>query len=80
MVNQVLGLDNFKATIRLSQTNGPKMPRWTPNYIEEELTPHAGQIQKVWVCGPPVMNEMFDKALGGLLSKLHMDSHQIDVM
>ena len=34
-VNQKLGLDNFKATVRLSQTSGPKLPRWTPEYIDE---------------------------------------------
>ena len=56
------------------------MPRWTPEYIDQELTPHASKIEKVWVCGPPVMNEMFDKALGNLISKLNLEAHQIDVM
>jgi len=42
-VNQALGLDNFKATVRLSETDGgPKMPRWTHEYIEQELVPQAG--------------------------------------
>ena len=70
-VNEARGLNNFKATVRLSQTDEtPKLPRWTPEYIERELTPLSGEIQKIWVCGPPVLNEMFDKTLGELLPKL----------
>ena len=29
-VNKVLGKDNFEFTLRLSETEGPQMPRWTP--------------------------------------------------
>ena len=32
-LNEKLGKDNFKATVRLSETDGPKLPRWTPEYI-----------------------------------------------
>ena len=49
-VNRNLGLDNFKVTVRLSETDGgPKMPRWTPDFIEKELVPMAGQIKKICV-------------------------------
>lgn len=41
-VNQKLGLSNFKAVVRLSVTDGPKLPRWTPAYVESELKPLAG--------------------------------------
>lgn len=34
-VNLKLGLNNFKAHIRLSVTDGPKFPRWTPGWVEE---------------------------------------------
>ena len=63
-LNKKLGFDNFTAHVRLSETNGVKSPRWTPAYINDMLMPHAGTIKKVWVCGPPVLNEMFDKTLG----------------
>lgn len=71
-VNQSLGLDNFKATIRLSKTDddSPPLPRWTPEYIEQQLTDHSGKLAKVWVCGPPAMNETFDKTLGQNMKKL----------
>ena len=65
-VNHKLGVHNFKAVIRLSQTDGPKLPRWTPEYIKEEMAPLAGQIKRVWVCGPPAINEMFDKTFESL--------------
>ena len=41
-VNQKLGLNNFKAIVRLSRCEGRKEPRWTPDYIKEQLSPHAG--------------------------------------
>ena len=70
-VNEKLGIDNFKLTVRLSEPDfGPKLPRWTPDYIEKELAEHAGKIKKVWVCGPPALNETFDRTLGQLLAKL----------
>ena len=75
-----LGLDNFRAIVRLTQTDGPKLPRWTPEYIEKELEGHSGQLRKVWVVGPPQVNETFDKTLGQLSDKLKLQPHQIDVM
>lgn len=73
-----LNLDCFEATVRLSQTDGPKLPRWTPDYIEKELG--GKTLEKVWVCGPPGVNEMFDRTLGDLKEKLGLEAHQIDVM
>lgn len=71
-MNAKLGLDNFTATVRLSEPdqNGAKLPRWTPDFIESELSGYAGNLSKIWVCGPPAVNEMFDKTLGALTSKL----------
>lgn len=77
-LNKALGLDNFEATVRLSVTDGPKLPRWTPQYVESELS--GKTLSKVWVCGPPAVNEMFDKTLGDLKDKLGLKAHQIDVM
>ena len=41
-VNEKFGFNNFKAVVRLSVTNGPKLERWTPEYIKKELEPLAG--------------------------------------
>jgi len=56
----------------LSKTDdGSKvLPRWTPDYIEKQLEGYIGKLAKVWVCGPPAMDETFDKTLGKLMEKL----------
>lgn len=71
-VNKALKKQNFKATIRLSEMKSDvaRSPRWDEKFIESELVADSGSIRKVWVCGPPSMNETFDKALGGLAQKL----------
>ena len=57
-INERLKYNNFKLTIRLSEDiyAKKKPPRWDEKYIETELTPHAGKLKKVWVCGPPILN------------------------
>ena len=73
-VNSKLGLSNFKAIVRLSQSNdgGPKPPRWTPAYIEEQLEPLKDSLQRVWVVGPPSLNETFDKTLEAIGPKINL--------
>ena len=52
-VNRKLGLSNFKLTLRLAKPEAAedggetpqKMPRWTPAYIAEQLTPPP-----LWPC------------------------------
>ena len=57
-VNEKLKFTNFKLTIRFSEDiYAKKKPaRWNEEFIETELLPHAGKMQKVWVCGPPILN------------------------
>ena len=74
-VNEKLGLDNFKLTLRLSESEGKKLPRWTEEWIKTEMEPLAGKIQKIWVCGPPVMNELFDKTLEKITKQLQIERH-----
>ena len=59
------GIGNFHLHVRLSQEK--KNPgRWDQRFIRQELGKHGfKKIQKVWVCGPPVMNETFDRVLSG---------------
>mmetsp|Transcript_22999 Transcript_22999/g.28540 ORF Transcript_22999/g.28540 Transcript_22999/m.28540 type:complete len:275 (-) Transcript_22999:119-943(-) len=77
-----LNLTNFKATVRLSKVDdgGPRPPSWTAPYIEDELTPIEGKIERVWVCGPPAMNELFDQTLASLRQKLMLQRSQIEIM
>ena len=45
-----------------------------------ELTPHAGKLKKVWVCGPPILNQTFDMALGKNKEALKLTTEQIDIL
>ena len=54
-------LNNFSLFVRLSQEKINEQ-RWDENFIHQEITKLGGKnIKKVWVCGPPVMNETFDR-------------------
>jgi NAD(P)H-flavin reductase len=60
-------LENFNLTVRFSDEKtaaGEKPPRWDNDYIKSQidLMSKAGEIKKIYVCGPPIMNETFDKA------------------
>ncbi len=69
-------MKNFELRLRLS--NETKV-RWNQDFVKENLgkmTP----IQRVWVCGPPVMNEDFDKTLENLSEEFGLKPHMIDIM
>ena len=53
--------NNFKLFLRLSQENvNPQ--RWDADFIQQEVKKlGAKNIARLWVCGPPVMNETFDR-------------------
>merc|ERR1711971_141409 len=56
-----MNLDNFTLFLRLSQEN-VNPARWNETFIREEINNlGASEIKRVWVCGPPVMNETFDR-------------------
>jgi hypothetical protein len=38
-----------------------KQRRWDNSWINERIKA-AGDLKKAWVCGPPPMNETFDRA------------------
>ena len=78
-----LNLTNFKATVRLAKSDGAsKPPRWNTEFIEEQLMPHEGKIERVWVCGPPAMNQLFDEGLEALnkSNKLSLSQDRIEIM
>ena len=63
-MNNKMGLNNFKYVLRLAE--GPEIKerpaRWDQKFIVDHLKDHAGKIQRVWVCGSPIMNQVFDQA------------------
>ena len=53
-----LGENNFKLTVRISKRwDGFRGEVWDEGFVNEQLSPYAGKIKKVWISGPPVMNE-----------------------
>ena len=65
MIQKKKGLEQFKLILRLSKGMVTKPPRWDRNYLQAELTNcrKKAKISKVWVCGPPLFDEQFDKIL-----------------
>jgi NAD(P)H-flavin reductase len=74
-LNKRKGINNFSLTVRLSEAKdgAPRAVRWNKEYVMPVLKDiESGKygeqgketkIKKVYVCGPPVMNECFDKDL-----------------
>lgn len=57
---------NFKLTLRISNENKP--PRWDNEWITKTMGENP-DVVRAWVCGPPIMNETFDKQFGVLMKK-----------
>ena len=58
-------MNNFFLHLRLSQKKA-NSGRWNAEFIRREIGKlGCKNVQKVWVCGPPSMNEYFDKVLSG---------------
>ena len=58
-VTQKKGLNNFELMVRYSNQN---KGRWDEDFVERQLEVLSKvDLKKIWVCGPPVMNEVFDK-------------------
>ena len=56
---------NFSLYVRLSQ-EGVNPQRWDDDFIRQEISKYgASNLQRVWVCGPPVMSETFDRVFSG---------------
>lgn len=80
-VNRKLGESNFKLTVRISQRwDGFRGEIWDERFIDDNLSQYTNKIRKVWISGPPQMNESLDKALEKLGSKLGIKPHIIDAM
>lgn len=66
----------FKLTLRLSDQ---KAARWDEKYVDEEFAKISSTksaetaIKKVWVCGPPLLEEKFDHFMEKICKKYEMD-------
>jgi predicted ferric reductase len=62
------GFKNFEFVLRLSKEK-LNPARWDEDFINKEIDKHNPNfISKVWVCGPPVMNETFERTFNNRIS------------
>lgn len=67
--SKALRSDQFELHLRFSVE---KSVRWDNSFIEGQLANNKG-CKKIWVCGPPLMEENFDKYLYRLAPKFGLD-------
>ena len=83
-MNKKLNIENFNLIVRLSEgkygADGVKPQRWSKDTIRDQLIPYAGKLSKVWVCGPPILNQTFDMALDEIRDELQLESDQREIM
>lgn len=71
-------LDVFELYERFSDTN---KERWNLPFIEKLIyAREVNEIKKIWVCGPPQLNEDFDKNLAVIGKKLNFASNVVDIL
>lgn len=64
------GSNTFELIERLSKEK-INAARWNESWIENTLLKYpAANVQRMWVCGPPVMNETFDRTLMDMRKRL----------
>ena len=63
-VSRKLGETNFKLTVRISKRwDGFRGEVWDEKFVEDNLSQYTNKIKKIWISGPPAMNETLDKSL-----------------
>ena len=63
LVNKSNKSKRFRVFFRFGDAK-PKQPRWDEAFIKEVLETYQPEgINKIWVCGPPLLEEQFDMAL-----------------
>jgi len=68
-VTKALGLSNFHLELRFSAENRmSRSNRWDREFIIRNINIwEKDGIAKGYVCGPPVMNELFDRTIENLV-------------
>jgi len=63
--------------MRLSNQN---KQRWDYEFLDKQLEMYNDNLKKIWVCGPPRMNEDFDKGLEKLSKKYGFSHDTYDIL
>lgn len=76
------GLSHFELNLRIKNESGVES-RWDQDFIRRQVEvrkKEAGGLKKVYVCGPPVMSELFDRTLDSLIATNMLAREQVEVM
>ncbi|CDW77349.1 cytochrome b5-like heme steroid binding domain containing protein [Stylonychia lemnae] len=76
-IQEKFELKNFEFHMRLSNET---KERWDFKFLDQQLDKYNENLQKIWVCGPPRMNEDFDKNLLRLQNKYGYGHHTYDIL
>ena len=83
-VTKAKKLKNFELVVRISSES--KQGRWDEAFIEREIGKYdkkqkkSDKLARVYVCGPPPMNELFDKTLSQLIHQGDLAMGQVEIM
>jgi len=75
------GLRNFELNLRLSKEKvNPE--RWDEKFVLQEMGKFAPkEVNRVWICGPPVMDETFERAMDSpAFGRLGYKKEQFEVL
>lgn len=73
------GWDNFKLVLRIS--DGMSRGRWDDDFISQAISKlRRENLNRVYVCGPPAMNEVFDRSLERLINRGTLRRSEVEIM
>lgn len=79
LLSQQMQLHESTKFILHTRFSDQKDARWDDKFLVNNLK--GKEAQKIWVCGPPLMEESFDKYLCALCPDLGIDfKSQVDIM
>jgi len=77
---QRFGLNNFELFVRMPKEN-LNTARWDNTFIKQELEKfNISELSRIWVCGPPAMNEQFDRTLIELKRTSGLRDDQFEIL
>lgn len=78
-VTQKKGFKNFDLIIRISSER--QGTRWDEDFIKRQFQIHQ-DVQHAWICGPPVMNEVFDRSIESLRNEgfLKLPKSKVEIL
>lgn len=73
------GLMNFHLELRFS--NSGVATRWDREFIMRNIDIWNKEgLKKAYVCGPPVMNELFDRTIDSLINQQVLERSMVEVL